>query len=65
MPAIKFDINAPLPGQGIAEKLIKAGIKDRETMSQPNRDEFDRVRLAMLRGWHNFWISIGWPGEKV
>lgn len=65
MPDFKLEIGAELPAQGLVEKLTELIIKDRETMSQANRDEFDRIRIAMLKGWHNWWVMMGWPGEKV
>jgi hypothetical protein len=61
-----LNINAtPLPGEAVIAALLNFATAHRATMSQENRDAFDKLHIAMLRGWHNFWVSIGWPGEKV
>ena len=63
--AVKLDIGASLPGEAIVVELLKLAQTNRETMSQSNRDEFDRIWLAQWKGWHNWWVAAGWPGEKV
>jgi hypothetical protein len=68
MPDIEprtLDFKMGLPGEGAFVALMTYLTKRRETMSQSNRDEADRIETAMLRGWHNWWVSLGWPGEKV
>lgn len=65
MPEFKLEVGAAMPGEALLTKLFDVNSKYRETMSQENRDKFDAVLIAMLRGWHNFWVGLGWPGEKV
>ena len=28
-------------------------------------DEAAKVALILFKGWHNWWVSMGWPGEKI
>ena len=65
MPDFKLEVGAKLPGQEVLNGLLDVVKTYRETMSDVNRNELDRIFIAQLRGWHNFWVSIGWPGEKV
>ncbi len=61
----KLTASGQAPGESIVTAALEYARAFRETMSQENRDAYDKILIAMLRGWHNFWISIGWPGEKV
>ena len=62
---IKLEIAGKLPGEEIVVEIIRFMATERATMSQENRDKWDALNYAMLKGWHNWWISMGWPGEKV
>jgi hypothetical protein len=61
----KLEIGATLPGEAMVSAIIHSFTVARESMSQDNRDAFDRIQIAMLRGWVNWWVERGWPGEKV
>ena len=61
----KFTAGAQLPGEALVVAILTFMSKHRETMSQENRDVWDKVQISQLRGWTNYWISLGWPGEKV
>ena len=65
MPELKLDIGASLPGENLLVKLLDVYEKSREGMSETNRNGWDALILAQARGWHNWWIGMGWPGEKV
>ena len=68
MPTNDFKIAiaaGQLPGEALLVSILDYAAKCRETMSQENRDAYDRINIAMLKGWHNFWVSTGWPGEKI
>lgn len=62
---IDLTVSGKLPGEEAFASLMYYLAKRRETMSQANRDEADRIENAMLRGWHNWWVGLGWPGEKL
>ena len=61
----KLDIGGSLPGEKLVTALLEWDTKRREKMTPENSDLADRLLLAMVRGWHNWWISAGWLGEKV
>jgi hypothetical protein len=61
----KLDIGGSLPGEKLVTALLEWDTARRAGMTEENRALADKISLAMLRGWHNFWVSIGWPGEKV
>ena len=65
MPELKLDIGGSLPGEALLIKMMDVYEKSRANMTDPTRDGWDRLILAMARGWHNQWIAWGWPGEKV
>lgn len=65
MPELKLEVGGKLPGEDLMKTIFEWDMKYRDTMSQENRNEQDRIKLAMLRGWHNAWVAMGWPGEKV
>jgi hypothetical protein len=60
-----------LPGQAIVVAAIEAGTSYRQTMNQANRDEEDRMNIAMKRNIHNcIWLplleAVGLKGmEKI
>lgn len=62
---IKLEFSGQFPGEGIVEELIKFLNSGRANMSQQNRDDWDHLGYVMAKGWHNWWISKGWPGENV
>jgi len=61
----KLDIGGSLPGEKLVASLLEWDTARRGKMSDANRDLADKIVLSMIRGWHNWWVSIGWPGEKV
>jgi len=65
MPEIKLTASGQLPGEALIVALLNHAATTRQTMSQENRDRWDHLQYVMLKGWHNFWISLGWPGEKI
>jgi len=65
MADLKLDIGGTLPGEQLLVKLLEAYESSRANMSQENRDGWDKLILAQAKGWHNWWIGMGWPGEKV
>lgn len=65
MKELKLSMEGKLPGEGLIVALIENNTVRRATMSQANRDEADRILNAMLKGWHNWWVLQGWPGESV
>jgi hypothetical protein len=65
MPELKLDITVPLPGEALLIKLLDVYEQGRASMSDDNRNGWDKLVLAMARGWHNQWVAWGWPGEKV
>lgn len=62
---INFTAGGKLPGEDLLVSILTFVTKNRETMSQENRDKYDAIQVAMLKGWHNWWVTNGWPGEKV
>lgn len=66
MPEFKLELGSSLPGEALLVAILNYAAKYRETMSQVNRDNFDKLQISQLQGWHNFWVEkLGWPGEKV
>jgi hypothetical protein len=61
----KLDIGGTLPGEKLVTALLEWDTARRANMSEENRALSDRILLTMIKGWHNFWVSIGWPGEKI
>lgn len=61
----KFELGMKLPGEELFIKLLDSYDKARADMKEETRDGWDRLWLAQARGWHNGWVSLGWPGEKV
>ena len=64
-PLFQLNASGQAPGEGLIIAILNYAQAHRETMSQENRDKYDKITNAMLKGWHNWWVSIGWPGEKV
>jgi hypothetical protein len=62
---IKLEIGGTLPGESIVSGLIQLQNTTRATMSQKNRDDWDHLSYVMIKGWHNWWVANGWPGEKI
>jgi len=59
-----------LPGQTIVVAAIEAGTAYRQTMSQENRDVYDKMQITMTRNIHNgVWLpllkAIGLEMEKI
>ena len=61
----KFELGMKLPGEELLIKMLDTYDKTRASMTEDTRDGWDRLLLAQARGWHNGWVSLGWPGEKV
>lgn len=61
----KLDIGGTLPGEKLVTALLEWDTARRGKMSDENRDLADKIMLSMVKGWHNWWVSIGWPGEKI
>jgi hypothetical protein len=62
---VKVEINAAFPGETVLIKLLDTYDKSRESMEKGTRDGWDKFALVLAKGWHNWWIDHGWPGEKV
>lgn len=62
---LKLDIGGSLPGEKLVTALLEWDTARRGKMSDENRDLSDKIMLSMIRGWHNWWVGMGWPGEKV
>lgn len=62
---VKVEIGATFPGEAVLVKLLDTYDKSRENMKEDTRDGWDKFVLALGKGWHNWWIEHGWPGEKV
>ena len=62
---VKFELGMTLPGEALLIKMFDSYDKARGNMKEDTRDGWDRLLLAQARGWHNGWVSIGWPGERV
>lgn len=65
MADIKVDFSATVPGEALVIKLLDTYDKARANMKEETRDGWDKLVLSQARGWHNHWVSLGWPGEKV
>jgi len=61
----KLDIGGSLPGEKLVTALLEWDTERRAGMTPENRELSDRIMLTMLRNWHNFWVGLGWPGERV
>lgn len=61
----ELKIGMTLPGEALLMKMLDVYEKSRANMSEQNRNDWDRLIYVAAKGWHNWWISIGWPGEKV
>jgi len=48
-----------LPGEQVITALLQYATKSRETMSQENRDAWDKRMLEAYDRWTEFWKSIG------
>lgn len=44
----EFKITGQLPGEGLLIKIVEALTTNRTTMSQDNRDRYDKMQLDML-----------------
>lgn len=62
---LKLEVGVSLPGEQLLIKALDVYEKRMANMDEETRKGWDRLLLAMSSGWHNWWISIGWPGEKV
>jgi hypothetical protein len=62
----KLDLNigGSLPGETLVTEIIRGLATRRTTMSVENRDEWDRIELALAKGWINWWAERG-LGVKV
>lgn len=60
-----FTVELAIPLQKVFEKLVDAWTVGRETMSQENRDRWDKLIITQAENWHNWWVDQGWPGKKV
>lgn len=56
---IEFEIKGSLPGEPLLVAFLEYLIRNRETMSQENRDEWDRRFLQMHDDFRDFWVRIG------
>lgn len=65
MDFTKIEIGAKLPGEDLAIEIIRTWRDTRTGMDAETRAAWDRIAVAQIKGWHNFWIGMGWPGEKV
>ena len=61
----RLDIGGTLPGEKLMTALLQWDTERRKNMTAANLELSDKLMLSMIRGWHNWWVSIGWPGEKV
>ena len=62
---INLEIGGNLPGESIVAGVLQLLNTNRATMSQENRDHWDKLGFLMVKGWHNWWVDNGWPGEKM
>ncbi len=62
---VKVDLAVAFPGETVLVKLLDVWEKSRANMAADTRDGWDKLALAMGRGWHNWCIDHGWPGERV
>ncbi len=60
-----LNIKGELPGEGLVTAVLEYITVSRETMSQDNRDKWDAIGYMLFKGWHNWWVDQGWPGEKI
>jgi len=56
---IEFEIKGSLPGEAILVAFLEYLTRYRETMSQENRDAWDKRLLQMHDEFRDFWVRIG------
>lgn len=61
----EIKIGVTFPGEAIVINVLELIAKYRDTMSQENRDNWDKLGFAIVKAWHNQAVALGWPGEKI
>jgi hypothetical protein len=56
---ISVEFKGTLPGEAVIVALLNYYTTVRETMSQENRDEWDKRILKIYDDWRQFWVDIG------
>ncbi len=56
---IKLNVSGNIPGEQLIIAILNYAAVARQTMSQENRDAYDKNMLDMWRRWNNFWIKVG------
>lgn len=62
---LTINASGQAPGEALIVAILRYAETHRATMSQENRDAYDKLTIAMMTGWHNWWVSQGWPGIKI
>jgi len=58
-------IKGELPGEGLVKSVLDFVSCTRESMSEENRNKWDAAGYKLFKAWHNWWVTQGWPGEKL
>ncbi len=64
-PGFKLEVGGTVPGEALIVALLNMLAKNRESMSQENRDKWDNAAYQAYKAWNNQWVAWGWPGEKL
>lgn len=63
---IKLNVSGKLPGEELLVAIFNFISKNRETMSQENRDRWDALQYSQAKAWNNVWVrNFGWPGDVI
>ncbi len=65
VPGFNLNVSGQIPGEAVIVAVLSYAEKFRETMLPETRDSFDKIQLSLMKGWINWWVDRGWPGEKV
>jgi hypothetical protein len=60
---IKLNVSGNIPGEQLVVAIFNYAAVARQTMSQENRDAYDKQMLEAWRRWNDFWIKIGLIAE--
>ena len=56
---IRLNVTGSIPGEALVVAILDYAGKQRETMSQENRDKWDALGLQIIEEWRALWRSIG------